>query len=220
MPKKQGAIQTERGSAVQRIETALLEDIACGVLAPGERIDETRLAERFGVSRTPIRECLSRLAAQGILVQGEKRGLRIAEYTREQLAQIFEAMHEIETACARIAASRLTLLTRSTIEAAQNNCVKAAENGDIKQYLSANERFHEAIYSATGNPYIAELASDFRRRTGPFRAKKFGSKADLVASAQSHEDLIAHIFSEDSEAASQEMRAHMTQSFMQTLAVN
>ncbi len=209
-----------RSSMVQRIETALMDDIAAGALAPGERLDEVKLTERFGVSRTPVREALGRLTAQGILVPGEKRGVRVARYSREELAQIFETMHEIETACARLASQRLTLLVRAQIETAQAKCVAAAQTGDLQSYMRANEAFHLTIYTATGNPYMAELASDFRRRTGPFRAKKFATKADLIASAKSHESLIAGIFSEDSKAAADGMRAHMTASFLQTLALN
>jgi DNA-binding GntR family transcriptional regulator len=212
--------QQTRSSMVQRIEAALMDDIAAGALEPGERLDEVKLTERFGVSRTPVREALGRLTAQGVLVPGEKRGVRVASYTREELAQIFETMHEIEAACARIASQRLTLLVRSEIETAQARCVAAAQTGDLQGYLRANEAFHFAIYRATGNPYMAELASDFRRRTGPFRAKRFATKADLVASAESHESLIAGIFSEDSKAAADGMRAHMTTSFLQTLAMN
>lgn len=211
---------TGRGTTVRRIESELMDDIAAGVLEPGERLDEVKLTERFGVSRTPIREALSRLTAQGVLVPGEKRGVRVAQYSREELAQVFEAMHEIEAACARVASQRLTLLSRAEIEAAQSECVSAAETGDLTTYLRANERFHEAIYRATGNPYMAEIASDFRRRTGPFRAKKFASKEDMMRSAQSHNDLISGIFSEDSKAASDGMRAHMTASFLRTLAAN
>lgn len=211
---------TTRGNTVQRIEAALMDDIAVGLLAPGERLDEVTLTARFGVSRTPVREALSRLTAQGILEPGEKRGVRVARYSREELAQIFETMHEIEAACARIAAQRLTLLARAEIEAAQAACVAAAHEGSITGYLRANEAFHEAIYRATGNPYLAGLASDFRRRTGPFRAKKFATPQDLVLSAEAHEDLLAGIFSEDSKAAAEGMRAHMTASFLQTLAAN
>ena len=207
-------------STVQRIEQELMEDIGAGKLAPGTRLDEVGLAERFGVSRTPIREVLSRLTAHGIAVPGEKRGVFIAQYTREQLAQIFEAMHEIEAACARIASQRLTLLSRTEIETAQAECVAAAEAGDRAGYLRANEAFHLAIYKATGNPYMAELASEFRKRTGPFRAKKFATTEDMISSAQSHYELINDIFSEDSAAASKGMRSHMTQSFMDTLKVN
>lgn len=209
-----------RGSTVARIEVGLLEDISSGLIPPGTRLDEVKLTERFGVSRTPVREALTRLTAQGVLVPGEKRGVQVAQYTREELAQMFEAMHEIEAACARIASQRLTLLSRSEIENAQSACVSAAEKGEIVEYLRANEAFHSAIYRATGNPYMAEVASDFRRRTGPFRAKKFASKEDMIASAQSHRELIDDIFSEDSRAASEGMRAHMTASFMQALAAN
>ena len=204
-------------STAKRIEHALVEEISAGELAPGQRLDEMRLAERFGTSRTPVREALSRLTAQGVLVPGEKRGVFVAEYSREELGQIFEAMHEIEVACARIASQRLNLLARSEIEAAQAECVKAAEAGDRKEYLRANEAFHETIYRATGNPYMAEMASEFRRRTGPFRAKKFMSAEDLIESAKSHQALIDDIFSEDSGTASGGMRAHMTESFMQDL---
>lgn len=211
---------TPRGGTVRHIETVLMDEIAAGALAPGERLDEVRLTARFGVSRTPVREALSRLVAQGILIPGEKRGVRVAQYTRAELAQIFEAMHEIEAACARVAAQRLTLLARLEIETAQAACVTAAQTGERIRYLRANEELHEAIYRATGNPYMAQIASEFRRRTGPFRARKFATTDDLIASAESHEKLIASIFSADSDAASDSMRAHMSASFRQTLAVN
>ncbi|MEM9853454.1 MAG: GntR family transcriptional regulator [Pseudomonadota bacterium] len=209
-----------RVSTAQRIEIALLEDIAIGALEPGQRLEEVNIAARFDASRTPVREAFSRLTAQGILVQGERRGVFVAQYSREELSQIFEAMHEIEAACARIASQRLNLLTRAEILSAQAECIAAAESGDRAAYLRANEAFHQAIYDATGNPYMAEIASEFRRRTGPFRAKKFARREDLIASAKSHQALIDDIFSEDSLTAAQGMRAHMTASFMQALKAN
>ncbi len=194
-----------------------MDEISAGQLEPGQRLDEVGLAERFGVSRTPVREALSRLTAQGIAVQGERRGVFVAQYSRKELGQIFEAMHEIETACARIVSQRLDLLNKSEILAAQAECVAAAEAGDLNRYLKANEAFHVAIYAATGNPYMAEMALEFRLRTGPFRAKRFKTKEDLIASAQSHQALIDDIFSEDSITASKGMRDHMTASFLQAL---
>ncbi|MBO6757355.1 MAG: GntR family transcriptional regulator [Roseibium sp.] len=207
-------------SMTERLEAALVEEIATGQIAPGERLDESVLAQRFGMSRTPVREALNRLVAQGILVPGEKRGVRVAEYTHEELAQIFEAMHEIEAVCAQLAAKRLSLLSRARIETAQAGCLAAAEQGDIPAYLRANEALHMAIYDATENPFIKQMATEFRRRTGPFRAKKFRTKADLIASAQSHMPLIEKIFSTDSHGADAIMRSHMTESFLQVLAAN
>lgn len=209
-----------RKSVAQRIETQLMDEIAAGQINPGERLDETRLAERFGASRTPVREALGRLSALGVLEISEGRGLRVAQYNREELAQMFEAMHEIEALCARLVAQRLTLLAKARLEAAQSACHEAANQGDRAAYLRANEALHFAIYEATGNPYIQQMASDFRRRTGPFRAKKFATKADLVASAESHDLLLEKIFSADSNEAFDYMRKHMEESFMRVLAVN
>jgi DNA-binding GntR family transcriptional regulator len=214
------SVQNQNLPLARAIELQLVEDISSGLLEPGCRLDESSLAQRFGASRTPVREALLRLAAQGILVEGNRRGMRVAEYTRLELSQIFEAMHEIEIACARIAASRLTLLSRHEIEVAQAECIAAAEAGDRTRFLRANEAFHQTIYRATGNPFIAELASDFRRQTGPFRAKKFVEKQDLIAAAEAHERLMRDIFSKDSATASNGMMSYMTESLGKALAAN
>jgi DNA-binding GntR family transcriptional regulator len=215
-----GQTPTLRESTGQKIESVLLDDITAGLLQPGERLDETKLAARFGVSRTPVREALSRLTAHGVLVAGEKRGVRVAQYSRAELGQMFEAMQEIESICARLANQRVTLLGRSEIEAAQNACKVAAKANDRIAYIRANEALHQSIYRATGNLYISELASDFRRKTGPFRAKKLETQADMMESVANHEVLLAKIFSSDSQVAVDGMRAHMTESFMRVLAVN
>ena len=212
------AINQKGRSISKHIEETLRADIASGQIDAGERLDETKLAERFSVSRTPVREALNRLVAQGILVSNGRRGVRVTEYTREELAHMFEAMHEIEALCAGMAAKRLTLLARSSIEAAQAECIKAAEANDLPGFLRANEAFHLEIYRATENPFIFDLASGFRQRTGPFRAKKFSTADDLIASARSHEEIIKHLFSTDSAAAASEMGQHMKNTFMSILA--
>ncbi|MEM1287769.1 MAG: GntR family transcriptional regulator [Pseudomonadota bacterium] len=207
-----------KSSVSYTIEAALLNEISTGSLEAGERLDETKLANRFGASRTPVREALSRLKAQGVLEAAEGRGVQVAQYSRETLAQMFEAMHEIEALCAKLVAQRLTLFSKARLEAAQSRCREAASLGDRARYLEANEALHFEIYAATGNPFIQQMAGDFRRRTGPFRAKKFASEADLVASAESHEELLKRIFSADSDDAFDFMRRHMEQSFLSVLA--
>ncbi len=212
--------EARASSGADRIEAVLRDEIAHGVLEPGARLDETRLAARFGLSRTPVREALSRLTAQGVLTGGDRRGVRVAQYDRNELAQMFEAMFEIEVVCARLASQRLTLLARAEIQAAQAECHAAADAADRPRYLRANEALHFAIYRATQNPWIADLARDFRRRSGPFRARKFATDADLIASAYSHDTMLAAIFSADGKNASDGMRKHMTDSFMRVLALN
>ena len=207
-------------STAGRIEAALREEAAAGLLAPGERLDETRLAARFGTSRTPVREALARLAAQGTLVASPGRGTRVAEYSREELGQMFEAMREVESVCARLVSQRLTLLSRAEIEAAQATCRAAAAAADVPGYLRANESFHGAIYRATQNPYLAELAAEFRRRTGPSRARRLAGPEDLAASVAGHEELMATMFSQDGQVAQDGMRRHLTASYLGVLAAH
>lgn len=207
-------------SAARRIEAGLLDDIAAGQLAPGERLDETRLAERFGTSRTPVREALSRLLAADVVTGGNGRGVTVAVYSREELAQMFEAMSEIEAVCAGLAAKRLTLLARAELEAAQRECHAAASAGDRRRYLQANEAFHAAIYAATQNRYVSELAAEFRRRTGPFRARKFATDADLAASARTHDTLLETILSADSATAQRGMMDHQRRASLAVLATH
>ena len=207
-------------SAAQRIERAVTEEIAAGLVAPGERLDETTLARRFGTSRTPVREALSRLAASGMVEAAPGRGLQVARLGREELGQMFEAMEEIETICANLAAKRMTFLARVEIEAAHRACYDAAEAGDRESYLRANEAFHRAIYDATQNRYVAGIAADFRRRTGPFRAKKFQSAEDLMASARGHDEIMGTLFSNEDGAAGRSMRDHLRRSYMRVLAAN
>ncbi len=203
-----------------RIEAVLRDEVAAGLLASGERLDETRLAARFGTSRTPVREALARLAAHGTLVATPGRGTRVAEVSREALGQMFEAMREIESSCARLVSQRLTLLSRSEIEAAQTECRAAADAADVPRYLRANEAFHATIYRATQNPFMAELASDFRRRTGPSRARRFANVEDLAGSVVGHEALMATMFSQDGQVAYDGMRAHLTESYLRVLAAH
>ena len=89
----------------------LEEDILTGALRPGDRLDEMSLAERFGVSRTPIREALFHLAAAGLIDNRPKRGAIVAEIGPRQLVEMFEVMAELEGMCARLAARRATQCT-------------------------------------------------------------------------------------------------------------
>lgn len=205
-------------SAPERIAAALIQDISQGRVAPGVRLDEMSLANRFGVSRTPVREALNRLVAQQILVNRGRRGVAVAEISREDLAQMFEAMSEMEALCARLAAQRMPLLLRSQMEEAQRHCVKAAEENDREAFLRHNEEFHYIIYRGTQNQYIEEMAKLFRQRTGPFRAWKFRSQEDLLKSVNEHAAIIALIGAARFDDASIEMRRHVMNNNLRILA--
>ncbi|MEO0637694.1 MAG: GntR family transcriptional regulator [Pseudomonadota bacterium] len=184
----------KRRTTADRITDALIADISAGLLEPGERLDEVSLAQRFGASRTPVREALGRLVARRVLVQGvgngDGRSVRVASYSKAELSQMFEAMEEMEAVCAKLAAQRLNLLTESAILQAMDDMEKAAEDGDRHRFLSCNEVFHARIYEATQNQYVAEMAATFRYRTGPFRARRYKTRADMLQSIEPHRQLV------------------------------
>ena len=95
-------------SRSEELRETIEEMIAVGTLAPGHHLDETELATKFGVSRTPIRETLIQLASMGLVVIRPRRGAVVAELGPQQLVEMFEVMSELEATCARLAARRMT----------------------------------------------------------------------------------------------------------------
>jgi DNA-binding GntR family transcriptional regulator len=205
-------------STADRISDELISDISAGLLEPGERLDEVTLARRFSASRTPVREALHRLKAQKILTQsdenGKRRGLRIASYSVDELSQMFEAMEEIEAICAKMASQRLNLMSEAKILRELAKMEEAASRGDRSTFLRSNEAFHTAIYDATQNEYIAELASSFRHRTGPFRAKRYRTKQDMIDSIPPHRALVDTILGRVSPEAGNDIRRKMARDYL------
>src|SRR4051794_6437927 len=101
----------------ETIRVKLADEITSGHLAPGAEIDEQAVAERFGVSRTPVREALRDLAALGLVEIEPRRGVRVAAMTADRLGEMFEVMAETEALCARLATYRMTAVERPELQA-------------------------------------------------------------------------------------------------------
>ena len=147
-----------RGEQTPKLKDALEDDIISGRLRPGQRLDEVSLAERFGVSRTPIREALIQLSASGLVDIRPRRGAQVVLLGPRELVESFELMAEIEASCARLAASRMGDAEAEAIAAAHDACRDAVAASDDAAYYPANASFHAAIYAATGNRVLLALA--------------------------------------------------------------
>jgi DNA-binding GntR family transcriptional regulator len=196
----------------ETILKTLTREVAEGDLVPGTKLDEQSLATRFGVSRTPVREAIRSLAANGLLEIRGRRGVYVTRISPEELAEMFEAMTEIEALCAMLAAHRMSLFERLQLEEAHRQCRLACESGDPRAYIRCNEAFHEVIYSGTHNRYIADMARSFRFRTAPFRNARFGDPGNLAASYEAHSQIVESIASSQSKDAYAVMRAHSSRS--------
>lgn len=196
----------------ERLRLEIADDIACGRLAPGTALDETSLAERFGVSRTPVREALRELAAAGLVEHRPHRGAVVASLDAERLEAMFVVMAELEALCAGLAATAMTAAERAELGAMHEAAAELVRLGDLAAYREANDRFHEFIYAASHNPFLEETVLGVRRRVLAFRRAQFHGLGRLAISHAEHERVVLALQRGDREAATREMRAHLTSS--------
>lgn len=196
-------------SIVDTVCQAVADEIVDGRLLPGVRLDEVGLAERFGVSRTPVREALRRLEATGIVQRRPNRGVVVATVTPERLADMFEAMGEIEALCARLSALRMTARQRQAFERLHQRSARHVAAGDEARYEEANRRFHEALYEGARNAEIAAMALGMRVRLAPFRRAQFRVAGRLERSHGEHALVVKAVLARDPAAADAAMRDHI-----------
>lgn len=193
----------------ETLRESIEELIAVGKLAPGQHLDETMLAEQFGVSRTPIREALIQLASMGIIVMRPRRGAIVAEIGPQQLIEMFEVMAEFEAMCGRLAARRMTPTEHASLIAAHRACRDALEQLDPDTYFYENEAFHEQIYAGSHNHFLAEQARTLHRRLRPYRRLQLRVRERLKNSYEEHEEVVNAIIAGDSERTVELLRQHI-----------
>ncbi|UIY23229.1 GntR family transcriptional regulator [Rhizobium leguminosarum] len=200
----------DRGLLSDRIRNALTDEIAAGRLAAGAALDEQQLADRFGASRTPVREALRQLAAGGLVELRARRGGVVARMTPERIMEMFETVAEIEAVCVRLATYRMTPLERSRLIELHELSEPIVEAGNFDACDdSFNRQFHETIYRATHNGFLAEQAIAIRNRLNAFRRTQLRQGERLSRSRDEHEAIMQAIAEGDGEMASRRMRAHM-----------
>jgi DNA-binding GntR family transcriptional regulator len=192
-----------------QVRNYLVDAITGGNLAPGSEIDEQVLAQRFGASRTPVREALRELAAAGLVIIEPRRGARVMEMTVDRIGELFELMAEIEAVCVRFATHRITAQERGILSHIHAASRQPAYAGDVDGYDRLNQEFHEVIYRATHNRELQNHALTLRQRGAPFRRAQFRGVARLKASWAEHDGILQEIFAGDGEGAARLMRVHM-----------
>jgi DNA-binding GntR family transcriptional regulator len=201
--------EDDGGLLSDRIRNALTDEIASGALAAGLALEEQQLADRFGASRTPVREALRQLVVSGQVEVRGRRGVVVARMTPERIMDMFETSAEVEAMCVRIATYRMTPLERSHLIELHEASLKMVEANDIDAYDAFNREFHECIYRATHNSFLAEQAQDVRSRLSAFRRTQLRQGERIRRSREEHEAVMQAIAEGDGDTAARRMRAHM-----------
>jgi DNA-binding GntR family transcriptional regulator len=193
----------------EELRLQLADEIVRGALLPGAALDETDIARRFKVSRTPVREALRQLAVSGLIDARAHRGAVVARPSLERLTAMFEAMAELEALCAGLAAERMLPVERHALEAVHEELRVLSHAGNPERFYEVNDRFHNAIYAGSQNGHIAEIALATRVRVQPFRRAQFRNLGRLAKSHAEHDRVVVAIMRGDRAGAAAAMRAHI-----------
>lgn len=193
----------------EELRRQLADEIVRGTLRPGAALDETDIAQRFKVSRTPVREALRQLVVSGLVESRPHHGAVVAQPSFERLTGMFEAMSELEALCASFAAERMTPLERRTLETIHEELRMLSSQGNPERFHDVNEHFHNAIYAGAHNDYIAEITLATRVRVQPFRRAQFRNLGRLAKSHAEHDRVVIAILRGDRDGAAKAMRHHI-----------
>jgi DNA-binding GntR family transcriptional regulator len=192
------------------VAAQLRERIFSGELMPGMFLDEIQLAEQMNISRTPLREALKVLTAEGLVRHEPRRGSFVNEVTEQDLDEIFPVIALLEGRCAFEAAQRATDGDLAALEELHEKLARHAKAKRINEYYATNFAIHEAIIALAGNRWLAGVINDLRKIVKLARLQQLHAPGRLEQSLSEHLAVFAALKARDPEGAEAAMRTHLS----------
>lgn len=200
-PPRERASRVKGVTLSHELQDTLEDLIVSGVLKPGTRLDEAELAERFGVSRTPVREALKALAGTGLVDLRNRQGVCVARLSLPMLIEMFQMMAVMEGLCAKFAARRATEPQKQRLALLHEELTATLASGDHSRFYDVNQSFHDALYEASNTHYLAEQTRALRKRVRVYRRYVTFQPGRMTATIGEHEAILNAIRANDSAAA-------------------
>ncbi|MDI5921255.1 GntR family transcriptional regulator [Halomonas sp. LR5S13] len=185
------------------------ELIEQGDLAPGERISEKQLCERFGVSRTPLREALKVLASEGLVELLPNRGARVVRLTLKMVKDTYDLMGALEGLAGELACQNISDEEIKVIRALHDEMLRHYRDRNLPDYFQVNQRIHEGILSASANEVLQETYSNLNQRVKRVRYSKKMTDDFWRKAVQDHEHMILALEARDGKRLGQILRDHL-----------
>jgi DNA-binding GntR family transcriptional regulator len=195
-----------RRALYQDVADRLRQQIFARELEPGSWIDETRLAAAYGISRTPLREALKVLAAEGLVTMKVGRGAYVTETSRDDVAQVYHLLALLESDAAARVAEQAGAAQREELATLHAQLEKQVRQRDA--FFATNERFHMALLRIAGNRWAEQMVIDLRKVMKLNRHSSLLKQGRLADSLAEHRALMQAIEARDGAAAARLMRAH------------
>lgn len=203
-------------SAVSLAPRALYEEVAELLrqrifkreLEPGGWIDEVKLAQEYGISRTPLREALKVLAAEGLVTMKVRRGAYVTEVSEQDLAEVYHLLSLLESDAAGVVAQKATEAQLRELQALHKELEGAVKNRD--KFFTINERFHMRLLEIAGNRWRNQMVADLRKVMKLNRHNSLLKSGRIEESLAEHRAVMEALLARDPAAAMQRMQAHFT----------
>ena len=204
-------------SAITLTPKALYEEVAEQLrqrifrreLEPGSWIDELKIAEEFGISRTPLREALKVLAAEGLVTMKVRRGAYVTEMSEKDLRDVYHLLSLLESDAAGVVAERATPEQQQTLLDLHAELESAA--GNREAFFSVNERFHMALLDMADNRWRSQMVADLRKVMKLNRHNSLFKQGRIEDSLSEHRAILDAMLSRDPEGTRRAMQAHFAQ---------
>lgn len=189
--------QTLREKILETIREAILK----GQLKPGEKVAEPELAERFGISRTPIREAFRQLESEGYLTVIPRKGAVVTSLSERAVEEFYAIKSILEGYAARMAADNLTGKDIEKLEAINERLAQLAAEGDVKTFFKVHNEFHELFIKAAENEKLQELITQMMLKFNRLRLASLSLPGRMEISVQEHKKIIEAFRNKDGEMA-------------------
>ncbi len=189
----------------QKLRSLLVE----GVIAPGSKLNERELAESLNVSRTPIREAIKRLAADGLVELIANRGAIAVQLSHADVVHTFDVIAQLEGYSGELAAKNISAATLSELEALQYEMMASYARRDLSNYYKLNLRIHHLINQAANNPVLTQLFSQVNARIEALRFRSNQNGVKWEKAVEEHQEMIDALKAHDSERMRKVMIQHV-----------
>jgi DNA-binding GntR family transcriptional regulator len=194
-------------------------DIVAGRLKPNQHLAELKLCEELGVSRSPVREAIHRLAVEGLVVLVPRKGAFVADLSAKEVSDVFEVRSELEALTARLAAAKATPRDVAELEAVNRRCAEAAEAESFAEFFDHNDAFHRSVGDIAGNDYLQQLRQAAATRTFRPLFLYLSSPEHMLSSVREHDELIGAIAAGRAADAERTVRGHLDSARREAIAL-
>ena len=187
----------------------LRQAILKGELEPGERLMEIQLAERLGVSRTPIREAIRKLELEGLVLMIPRKGAEVAKISETNLRDVLEVRRSLEELAIDLACQRMTEEELSELKKTEERFAKAIQTGEVMEIAQTDESYHEIIYNSTKNQKLVQILNNLREQMYRYRLEYIKDEDKRQILLVEHEEILKAIKYRHVAEAKETMRAHI-----------